>query len=207
MAAILSKTEQERLTRQVAEVERGTAGELVVVVLDKSAPYAEYRLAGALVIGLLVVSAVHLCWPWIPAMELLGAELLVIGLLFYVLGGATVLRYMIPRPMQRKAVNDRIKQLFVELGVTETRDRSGVLILLSALERRIEILGDRGIYEHLGAQAWQGLVQSFTQAARRGAAADGLSQVIERLGRELSAHFPPRADDVNELSNEIRMGQ
>jgi putative membrane protein len=114
---------------------------------------------------------------------------------------------MIPRPVQRKAVADRVKQLFIELGVTETRDRSGTLIVLSALERRIEILGDRGIHEHLGTQAWQELVESFTRLARSGSAADGLSLVITRLGRELSTHFPPRNDDVNELPDDIHVGE
>ena len=206
MATIISKAEQERLSRQVAEVERTTAGELVVVVLAKSAPYVEYRLAGAVVLALLVAAASHLVWPWVPGMELLGAEVILIGLFFGVLGGASLLRCLIPRPVQRKAVSDRVKQLFIELGVTETRDRSGVLVLLSSLERRIEILGDRGIHEHLGTEAWASLVQSFTQSARTGAAADGLSEVIARLGKELGAHFPARTDDTNELPDEIRLG-
>ena len=129
------------------------------------------------------------------------------GLFFWVFGIAPFLRCIIPRPVQRKAVSDRVKQLFIELGVTETRDRSGVLVLLSSLERRIEILGDRGIHEHLGAEAWALLVQSFTQSARSNAAANGLSEVIARLGNELSAHFPARSDDTNELPDEIRVGE
>lgn len=207
MPTIISKAERERLTRQVAEVERSTAGELVVVVLAKSAPYAEYRLAGAVVLALLVAAASHLLWPWVPGMELLGAEVILIGLFFGVLGVAPFMRCIVPRPVRRKAVTDRVKQLFIELGVTETRDRSGVLILLSSFERRIEILGDRGIHEHLGTEAWASLVQSFTQSARSGVAADGLSEVIARLGRDLSTHFPARSDDTNELPDEIRVGE
>ena len=203
MNAILSKDEQARLTRQIAEVERSTAGELVTVVLHSSASYSVFRLAYAAMLAVLLTSATHLLWPWITAMELLGAQALLAVALYGAFGWAPLLRRITPRAVQEKAVSDRVKQLFIELGVTETRDRSGVLILLSALERRVEILGDRGIHEHLGAEAWQAMVSTFTKAARSGAAADGLSSIIEQLGRELSAHFPARADDVNELPDGI----
>ena len=203
MNAILSRDEQARLTRQVAEVERNTAGELVTVVLHQSAPYSVFRLAYAAMLALLLTSATHLLWPWIVAMELLGAQALVAVALYWVFGWAPLLRRITPRAVQEKAVSDRVKQLFIELGITETRDRSGVLILLSALERRVEMLGDRGIHEHLGAEVWQAMVSTFTQAARRGAAAEGLSEIIKRLGCELSARFPARADDVNELPDRI----
>ena len=203
MSALLSNEEQSRLTRQIAEVERSTAGELVTVVLHKSASYAEFRLGFASMLALLLVCVAHLLWPWVAAMELLGAQALLAVALYWILGRAALLRCITPRAAQEKAVGDRVKQLFIELGVTETRDRSGVLILMSALERRVEILGDRGIHEHLGTEAWQAMVSTITQAARGGAAAEGLSRIIEQLGRQLSARFPACPDDINELPDRI----
>ena len=78
-----------------------------------------------------------------------------------------------------------------------------MLILLSALERRVEILGDRGIHEHLGVPVWQAMVSDLAQAMRVGQAADGLAKIIERVGRELSARFPARPDDTDELPNRV----
>ena len=203
MKSILTPDEQERLSQLIAEVERSTAGEIVTVVLHKSASYAAYRIAFAASLALLAAAALHLFFPACPAMELLGAQALLAAALYLALGAPALLRRVVPGAVQRHAVSDRVKLLFIERGVTETRDRSGVLILLSALERRVEILGDRGIHEHLGKATWQALVNDLATAIGAGNAADGLAKIIERLGRELSAKFPARPDDSNELPNRI----
>lgn len=203
MSAILTKEEQDRLAQLIARVERSTAGEIVAVVLHKSATYGSYRIAASAVLALLCVSASHLIWPWVTPMELLGAQALLAILLYWLLGFPALLRLITPRAAQRQAVGDRVKQLFIERGVIETRDRSGVLILLSALERRVEILGDRGIHEHLGNNVWQAMVNDLTTAIGDGKAAEGLAKIIERLGRELASKFPARPDDTDELPNRI----
>jgi putative membrane protein len=113
------------------------------------------------------------------------------------------LRLIVPRWAREQAVRDKVRLLFLELGVTETRDRSGVLIYLSELERRVEVLGDRGIYEQLGREAWQKLVGELTKSIHGGRAAEGLTRLIEQLGAELVARFPVRPGDTNELPNEV----
>ena len=203
MRPLLTHEEKERLARQIAEAESKTAGEMVVVVLHKSASYGAYRVAFAGMAALLLAGAAHLFWPELTAMQLLGAQAILAAPLYLLLGWPLLLRSVTPREVLRSSVSDRIKQLFIERGVTETRDRSGVLVLLSALERRVEILGDRGIHEHLGQDVWQSLVTELAAAIRGGKVADGLSKIIERLGRELSARFPARPDDTDELPNRI----
>lgn len=203
MKAILSKDEQVRLAQQITDVERRTAGELVAIVLHSSASYVAFRVAYAAMAALLVVSVASVLWPSVPATDLFGLQGALAIALYWIFGWPALLRRITPRPVQQRAVSDRVKQLFIERGVTETRDRSGVLILLSAFERRVEILADRGIHQHLGDAAWQDMVNELTQSIRRRAPAEGLSKVIDRLGHELSNHFPARPDDTNELPNRI----
>jgi putative membrane protein len=203
MNRILSQADREGLAQLVADVERTTAGELVTVVLKRSASYAAYRVGWAAGMALLLTGLVHLLWPALPPMELIGAEALLLVALYAGFGYRPLLRWLVPRAVRQRATNDCAKRLFLELGVTETRDRSGVLILLSELERRVEILGDRGIHEHLGAEVWKKLVANLVTSIRDGHAADGLRAVIESLGRELGARFPPRPDDANELPNHV----
>ncbi|MGC4064284.1 MAG: TPM domain-containing protein [Polyangiaceae bacterium] len=123
--------------------------------------------------------------------------------LYALFGLAPCLRRIVPRWAQERAVHAKVQQLFLDLGVTETRDRSGILIYLSELERRVEILGDRGIYQQLGAKAWQGLVEELVTSIRAGKAAEGLERILRRLGTELTAKFPIRAGDTNELPNTV----
>jgi putative membrane protein len=203
MNSILTDEERKRLQALVAEVERGTAGELVTVVARQSAAYGAFRLGWAAMLALLLAVVVHLAVPSIPANWLLGAEGPVGLCLWWLLGWPVLLRRITPRAVQRRAVSDRVKELFLELGVTETRDRSGVLVYLSELERRVEILADRGIHEHVGTEAWQAMVSELVGAIQSGRAAEGLATIIRRIGQELAAKFPPRPDDSNELPDQV----
>jgi putative membrane protein len=101
-------------------------------------------------------------------------------------------------------VKARAEQLFIEEGVTETRERSGVLLYLSEAEHRVELLADRGIHERVGAETWQRLVDEVVIGIRAGHAMDGIVKAVDAIGASLAQHFPPSSDDVNELSNAPR---
>lgn len=203
MKSILTLTERDRLSAQVAQIEEHTASEIVTVVLSKSDDYAAYRIGYAAGLALTLTCIGHLVMPALSAMALLGAQALLACILYSLLGLPACLRWFVPRWAKERAVERRVRELFVELGVTETRDRSGVLIYLSEFERRIQILGDRGVHSQLGQDAWSSLVQELVTYLRDGRAAEGLTRIIERLGKELQAHFPARPDDTNELPNAV----
>ena len=203
MRAVITPRERELLAQAIARVEQTTAGEIVAVVLRRSAHYGAYRVAFSATIALLAVTIAQLCFPRVNAVELLGAQFLLAILVGWLSGWPLLLRRIVPSSEQQRAVNERAKVLFIELGVTETLERSGVLILLSAFERRVEILGDRGIHEHLGQDAWRAIVMKLTSAIASGKAFEGLSAIIEQLGTSLSERFPARSADTNELSNQV----
>lgn len=175
----------------------------MTVVLRRSSDYGAHRIGWAAAFGMLLAAFIHLAWPLMPAMELLGAQALLFAAVYWIVSRRAVLRWVVPRQIQREATRRSAQRMFLECGVTETRDRSGILILLSELEHRVEILGDRGIHAHLGTEGWQTLVTELVGSIRRGSAADGLRAVIEKLGCELGNKFPPREDDTNELTNHV----
>jgi putative membrane protein len=88
--------------------------------------------------------------------------------------------------------------------VTETRERSGVLLFLSEAERRVELLADRGIHERVGTEDWQALVNAVVESIRTGHAGDGIASAVDAIGARLAQHFPPSPDDINELPDEPR---
>lgn len=203
MKSIVTKAELDQISALIAKIEQDTASELVTVVYSKSSSYAAYRIAWAAAGALALVGLGHLLWPNVPVLELLGAQTLLGAIGYWLLGMPATLRLIVPRWARERAARDKSRLMFLELGITETRDRSGVLIYLSELERRVEVLGDRGIYQELGQDAWQQLVGELTQSIRGGHAAIGLTRLIERLGAELVAKFPIRPGDTNELSNTV----
>ncbi len=102
-----------------------------------------------------------------------------------------------------EAVRERAVRAFYEKRLYKTRDETGILIFISLLERKVWILGDRGVDNKLSHSAWQELVKKLTRGIREGKACEALCNVIFLMGIELERHFPRRSDDVNELSDEL----
>ena len=94
-------------------------------------------------------------------------------------------------------------KIFEGLGMTETRERNGILFFLSLKEKALVILGDRGIHEKVGEGFWNELKDKALESFSQGRFVEGLQQGIELAGARLVEHFPLSADDKNELPNEI----
>jgi putative membrane protein len=110
----------------------------------------------------------------------------------------------LPAIYARHAAERRARGEFFERGLFATRDRTGVLILLSQRERQVVILGDAGIHARVQTSGWQAHVDHITAQIRRGRAADGVCEVIARLAASLESGVPRQADDTNELPNQVR---
>ncbi|MBK8481048.1 MAG: TPM domain-containing protein [Proteobacteria bacterium] len=203
--ALLSAEEARRVEEAVATAEARTAGEIVVVVVARSERYEGSRALLAALWTIMAATAAAAYLPWhVEPLWLLVAQLPALALGFWLAGWGPLLRTVLPPGRAARAVHERALRAFAEHGVHRTRDRSGLLILISALERRVEILGDDGIHQRVGAQGWAEQVTQLVAAVREGRPGDGLVSVIEQLGALLSAHFPRRSDDTNELPDTPR---
>lgn len=204
MAHLLSPEETAKVAEHVAAAERGTAGEIVVVLAERSAGYERQRAAVSFAATLLVVVLLYRFAPIIHELWLLCGQAPLALAFWWLTGYRPVTRWIVPRGVQAAAVRARSKQVFVEHGVTETRERSGVLLFLSEAERRVELLADRGIHERVGAELWQALVDDVVGAIRGGQAAAGITHAVDAIGARLGQHFPPSAADTNELPDAPR---
>ncbi len=92
---------------------------------------------------------------------------------------------------------------FDALGLAYTRDRTGVLLFVSAADHHAEVLADKGIYEKAPPEVWDEVVALLVEGLKRGAAADGFVAAVRRTGEILSARLPARPDDRNELPNSL----
>lgn len=202
--ALFDPTALTRIEAAVHEAERGTAGELVVVSVPRSDDYHDVRLAYGVALALGGTAVVHAVAPWLEFWWLLWLQAGLIMLAFFALDLPPVLRLLVPRTRRQSSVLRRAQLEFVEHRVFDTRDRTGVLILLSELEHKVIMLGDAGIYAQLKQDGFQSYVDRIVAAVRGGRAADGVCEVIGDLGRLLSAHFPRKTDDVNELPDSVR---
>ena len=97
-------------------------------------------------------------------------------------------------------------RIFKELGMDQTADRNGVLILLEIDRREFAIIGDEGINKVVSQDFWEEERDLMQRHFKRGEFVEGLSLAIQQIGAKLRQFFPYQSDDVNELPDEISYG-
>ncbi len=201
--ALFDAAARARIEATIAETERGTAGEIVVLAVPASDDYHDLRLLYAGALALAAAAVAHLLSPALGVSTLLWLQIAVAVLAFFALGLRPLLRAIVPGPRALHAVERRAHEEFLIREIFATRDRTGVLLLLSELEQKVVILGDAGIHARVQSAGWQQHVSHIVSAIRAGRPADGVCEVIEALGATFAVALPPRPDDRNELPNTV----
>lgn len=192
------------LTDAVRALEHHSAVEVVIAVRARSGSYLHADLLAAL-LGALLCLAVLLFspWPfgttWIFVDTVLGAALA---------GGfsavtPSVRRWLTSNRALRSAVRTTALATFVEKGICETTQRTGILVYVSQLERRVELVADRGVLAAVGIPQWETATRSVTAVVERGGDANELAKALVELGPMLARSLPVGDDDVNELSDDV----
>lgn len=203
MRTIFTEAETKRIADCVAAVERASATEIVPLVVEASDDYpaAGWR-AGAsaafLAALLLAYFFPHLDPLWFLA-GALGAFLVGLALAQW----PPCLRFALRDYKVDEEVHQRAVQAFHELGVHRTRERTGILIFVSLLEHRAEIICDVGIAAKVPREAWKEIVDTLARDVKRGELSAGLCRAVESAGKLTSRHFPGASGDANELSDAV----
>jgi putative membrane protein len=190
---------REALTDCVKKIETTTDAELVLVVRARSGSYrhADY-LCGALLAfaGLLFLLFspfdFHQYWVAIDV-----ALLFVLGM-FVTSRSNTLRRLLTTEKFRDEAVRTSAAAMFYEAGIANTNAEMGVLIYLSILERRLELISDRGILKGVNALEWNQILFDLRQAGRK-PEPETLLTALESLGALLGNHLPATGENPNEL--------
>lgn len=100
----------------------------------------------------------------------------------------------------------RAKEVFHILKMDNTKEGNGVLIYVAVHDRKFVICGDKGINDVVPKGFWDSTKDIIEAHFRERHYKKGLVEGIKEAGKELKAHFPWKANDTNELSNEISKG-
>lgn len=215
MQTHIERLDEERIRSAVEQAEERTAGEIVPVVVPRSASYEVVTWRGAAGAVLLTLTAILLVlqfydgwglgWlytPWGVVLTSLGAGLIGASLAAYV---GPLQRLLAGSDLLDETVHRRALQSFVEEEVFDTRDRTGILIFVSLWEHRIEVLGDTGINELVRPDDWAEVVARIRKGIQNDRLTDGLVEAIGMCGRLLERRgVNVRLDDENELSDTVR---
>lgn len=203
MSTLASDEGKARIAKAIGAIEKKSSAEIVAVLRASSGSYRHADLAfGAIVaLGILCFFLYHpdeFDFTWLPVEQAAG---FVLGAL--VCSKLPFLRRALSGTLVRKAnVVSAARAAFVELGISKTRARSGVLVYLSLLERDVVVVRDVGIDEkQLGEDLTTG--EAALREAFRKNDLDDFEKALLAIGEALARVHPVTADDVDELPNEV----
>jgi putative membrane protein len=202
MPGILGPEDHARLTQAISEAEAKTTGEIYVVIAQSADEFHLVPVLWGALFALPLPWVLHLATSlsttWILALQVLGfiavASLLSIPQLRY---------RTVPASLAEDAAHRAALAQFMAHGVHLTEARTGVLVYVCMVPRRIEVLADSGIHAKVSEKEWQELVAQIVRGARAGHLGDGLLAAIRSIGTLLSRHFPSRKNNPNELPDRV----
>jgi putative membrane protein len=210
---LLTAAESDAVNAEVARVEARTGVQIVAVVVQRSSHYPQIPwkafALGAALAGFALAAAEFLRpdWPWghaalVAAVAILGAG--ACAALASVLVPSFA-RVFLRRQRRDFEVRRCAEVLFHRHQVHATRRRTGVLLLVSLFERRIEVIADRGFADRVTPADWQEIIGRMTPLVAPGGAAMALREglrAIEAMLAQKGYAGDPRGD--NELPDRPR---
>jgi uncharacterized membrane protein len=111
--------------------------------------------------------------------------------------------------VQRGEIDDAIgaaRAQFAKLGMTGTRERNAILILVAPRAQKFAVIGDEGVHAKCGEAFWQQLVDAMQAHLKAENFTEALVHAIHETGELLAEHFPRPPNDRNELPNTVEEG-
>jgi putative membrane protein len=195
----------EALAQAVRDIEKESDAEIVIVVRGRSGSYrqADYLCGAIVAFGALLFvlfSPFEFHTYWVPIDV---AILFALGA--WVCSRTDTLRRLLTSKSSRaKAARTGAAAMFYDAGIANTLAENGLLIYLSLLERRLEVIADRGILKAVPALQWNNAVFELKRVGRAPAPED-LTKSIKELGLLLAEHLPATGENPNELPDGPRI--
>jgi len=205
--SFLDPGESAALEKEIAHLEARTGVQLVAAVIGKADSYVElpwkaFALAAALA-GLALVIAAAM-WPrWTDAGDALIFAVAILGA-----GAASAILAVVAPPYARLFLRATRRDLevrhyaqafFLRRELFATRERNGILLLVSLFERKVEILPDVGLHARFDAADWRAVIDAMMPLLRERRCFGALQQGVARVQAILLAKGMAAAAHGNEL--------
>lgn len=223
----VSSDDQARIAQAIAAAEATTSGEIFCVISRRVSSYADVSLgwagAAALILPLALIplgfdpswfpnlgdswQAAHLASRRLTIGQAIGAyavvQAAVFVVVFLITRIPTIRRWVTPRSVRRARVRRAAVQQFLAQGVHVTQERTGVLIFAALEDHQVELVADEAIHARVDHGTWADAVAALSRNMRAGRPVAGFEAAIAVCGQVLAQHFPPRANDRNELPDHL----
>lgn len=202
--AVFDTAAQSAVHDALVTAESHTVGEMVPVVLERSDRHPGAEWLSALVTLLVGTALLQGILPW-HAPHLLILSQIGLGAVGFLIARALPAwkRLFVSESRATEMALEQATQEFFRLGLHQTTARTGVLLFVSLLERRVVVLGDIGIHAKVGDDHWERTQTAILDGVRRGRVEAGLVDGIRATGAQLAEHFPWVHGDRNEIPDRV----
>ncbi len=196
----------DRLEARVAQVERSTCAEVVLVIARRSGEYRDLAILPAAVLAAVALFGVLYLPISVP-------EPLVLPVVFVAGLGGILAGWRWPELVDWMATHDRrvdrararAKEAFVDEAVSATRERTGLLIFASLAERHVEVIPDHGLDGRIPRGEWNRLASDAAPRLSAEAWEAALDQLLGGAETLLAREFPATDDNPDEIPNRPRV--
>jgi uncharacterized membrane protein len=106
---------------------------------------------------------------------------------------------------RKLSIEEMARREFHDLGMTKTKDQTGILIFLLMDERKFFILADEGIHTKVEESTWTKIAEEISSHFSKKNFHQGIIHGVQAVGKVLSRFFPRKANDINELPNDVHV--
>jgi putative membrane protein len=197
-----------QIEARIAEAEKRTSGEIVVMVVPSSYHYPLASMIGSSLLAILLGIAAAL----LSGRESMWFFLEVFGISFIVLHELLkrtpfFKRLFVTASDMKEEVEEAAINSFYRKDINQTVDHTGILIYISLFEHNVRVIADKGINAKVDKAVWQEIVDIIIRGIKSKGQAAAIAAAVDRCAEILTAHFPLKAGDRNELANEVIIGR
>ncbi len=208
---IFSDEQKTSVEQAIKDLELESSGEIVVYFARRSDSYLQgsWKLATTLgMIGLLTIMSLSYVWLLPPSFSTTNITLSI----FLLMGMGLAISYFfptvrlafVPLNVMDHRIITKARDIFLQEEIFNTIDRTGILIYISELEKRVQVIGDKGINAVIEQDDWNKVLQLVTDGIKSGNPSEGLVAAIHECKKLLLDNgFIVREDDTNELADEM----
>jgi len=197
---------EDKLEQAIAAVEEKTSAEVVVAIAPSSDAYVDTYLKGGVVISF--ITLLYLLYAPLYFSEIFVPIIIAVSFSL----GALIVRFfppikalLISKKRKLHHVNREAHAYFFEKELTETTERTAFLVYISLLEKKCQLIPDKGVESAIPLGEWQELQSHFQQLfTAKKPLPQAIIETLSQMVPYFSQYLPPAEDNIDELPNRLR---
>ena len=207
MKHVISDENRIKIEEAVKAAEKKTSAEIVPVIVGRSS-----TIGHVFPLLFLFLSCLFLLSPiWEGFNEIWGGATLQrifsFVILFVFAWGLSrlkfVQRFCVSKADMEQQAAQRAELEYSQRVLSRTKDQTGVLLMISLLEKRSFLIAEKGVNEHFPEGTWEKALTKLSKLAHKEGIELAFCDALNDLSDQLSEKLPIQEDDTNEISNEL----